>query len=141
MNTELKEGQFRQCYLLCGSQAYLRGQNRDKLEKYLLGDGDRMNVSFFKGPGLQIDQIIEQANALPFFADRRIIILENTGFLGKSKADISAMSERLAVWLPYIGPFGVMDLFCLAKTWRRELSDLGLLGCLNPEVCKSMPVI
>ena len=39
LNTELKEGQFRQCYLLCGSQAYLRGQNRDKLEKYLLGTG------------------------------------------------------------------------------------------------------
>ena len=100
LNTELKEGQFRQCYLLCGSQAYLRGQNRDKLEKYLLGDGDRMNVSAYKGAGLKIEQIIDQADTLPFFADRRVIILENTGFLGKSKPDISAMSDRLAAYLP-----------------------------------------
>ncbi len=99
LNTELKEGQFRQCYLLCGSQAYLRGQNRDKLEKYLLGDGDRMNVSAYKGADLKIEQIIDQADTLPFFADRRVIILENTGFLGKSKPDISAMSDRLAAYL------------------------------------------
>ena len=138
LNTELKEGQFRQCYLLCGSQAYLRGQNRDKLEKYLLGDGDRMNVSFFKGPGLQIDQIIEQANALPFFADRRIIILENTGFLGKSKADISAMSERLAVWLPKAPDttywiFNEEPVYKRKKLYRAIRSNGFVLPCENLE--------
>ena len=49
LNKELKEGTFRRAYLLCGEQAYLRLQNRDRLRAALLGDGDEMNVSVYTG--------------------------------------------------------------------------------------------
>ena len=38
LNEELAKGDYRRVYLLCGEQAYLRLQNRDKLVKALMGD-------------------------------------------------------------------------------------------------------
>ena len=99
LNRELKEGTFRTVYLLCGEQAYLRLQNRDRLRAALLGDGDQMNVSFYTGMEITAREIIDQAQTLPFFADRRVIILENSVFFSK-KASVE--SDALAAFIPEI---------------------------------------
>ena len=80
LNKELKEGSFRRVYLLCGEQAYLRLQNRDRLRAALLGDGDEMNVSVYTGMDVTAMEVIDEAQTLPFFADRRVILLENSVF-------------------------------------------------------------
>ena len=80
LNQELREGTFRRAYLLCGDQAYLRLQNRDRLRAALLGDGDEMNVSVYTGMDVTVREVIDQAQTLPFFADRRVILLENSVF-------------------------------------------------------------
>ncbi len=99
LNTELLEGKFRSSYLLCGEQAYLRLQNRDRLRKALLGDGDEMNVSVYSGMEVTAREVIDQAQTLPFFADRRVIILENSVFFSK-KASVE--SDALAAFIPQI---------------------------------------
>ena len=43
-NEAIKSGDLKRVYLLSGEQAYLRLQNRDKLVKALMGDGDTMNL-------------------------------------------------------------------------------------------------
>ena len=73
LNSELKEEKFRRVYLLCGDQDYLRVQNRDRLKKALLGDGDKMNLCVFTGADTDMTQVIDQADTLPFFADRMVI--------------------------------------------------------------------
>ena len=83
LNKELKEGSFRRVYLLCGEQAYLRLQNRDRLRAALLGDGDEMNVSVYTGMDVTAREVIDEAQTLPFFADRRVILLENSVFFSK----------------------------------------------------------
>ena len=85
LNKELKEGNFRRVYLVCGTQAYLRLQNRDRLRAALLGDGDEMNFSVYTGMDVTAREVIDQAQTLPFFADRRVILLENTVFFSKTK--------------------------------------------------------
>lgn len=99
LNKELKEGVFRRAYLLCGEQAYLRLQNRDRLHKALLGGGDEMNVSTYTGMDVTAREVIDQAMTLPFFADRRVIILETTVFFSKKA---SAESDALAAFIPGI---------------------------------------
>ena len=98
-NKELKEGAFRRVYLLCGEQAYLRIQNRDRLRAALLGDGDEMNVSVYSGMDVTAREVIDEAQTLPFFADRRVILLENSVFFSK-KASVE--SDALAAFIPDI---------------------------------------
>ena len=99
LNKELKEGVFRRVYLVCGDQAYLRLQNRDRLRTALLGDGDEMNVSVYTGMDVTAREVIDQAQTLPFFADRRVILLENSVFFSK-KASVE--SDALAEFIPEI---------------------------------------
>lgn len=79
LNEEIKTGEFRQVYLLLGEEAYLRNQYRDKLKKALLGDGDAMNFHYFEGKDVSPGEVIDLAETMPFLAERRVLVLENTG--------------------------------------------------------------
>lgn len=113
LNDQLKSGDLRRVYLLGGEQAYLRLQNRDKLVKALLGDGDAMNLSKFHGSGVSAREIIDMAQTLPFFADRRVIVLENTGLMnpksvtrssagGKTQGAVAEESDKIADFIQEI---------------------------------------
>lgn len=112
-NESIRSGDLRSVYLLCGEQAYLRLQNRDKLVKALMGDGDTMNLSRYTGSDVSARELIDMAQTLPFFADRRVIVLENTGLLhpksasksvtgSKTAASIAEEAEKIAGFIPEI---------------------------------------
>ena len=54
LNEDIKNGTFKQCYLIYGEEAYLRNQNRDKLVKALAGDVNSMNFNRYEGDKLGI---------------------------------------------------------------------------------------
>ncbi len=90
LNEELKSGQFKQVYLLYGEEGYLRRQYRDKLKEALLGGGDSMNYHYFEGKDIRPGEIIDLAETLPFLAQRRVIVIENSGLFkrgGEQLAD------------------------------------------------------
>lgn len=89
---DITTGQLKQIYLLYGEEAYLIRQYRDRLLKAMLGGGDQMNVNRYEGKGVSVPEIIDMAETLPFFADRRVIILENTELL---KSGGEKLSEYL----------------------------------------------
>lgn len=76
---DIKTGQFNHIYLLYGAEAYLRRQYKDKLKNAIVGD-DNMNYHYYEGKDISIGEVIDQAETLPFFAEKRLIILENSGF-------------------------------------------------------------
>ena len=78
INEDIKSGNLKPAYLLYGEEQYLIRQYRDKLEKAALGDGDTMNLNRFEGKGVNVPGIIDIAETMPFFADRRVVVLENT---------------------------------------------------------------
>ena len=78
---DLKSGQFNKVYLLYGEEAYLKKQYRDKLRNAMISPDDTMNYAYYEGKGVNPKEVIDLAETLPFFAERRLIILENTGFL------------------------------------------------------------
>lgn len=97
LNDQIAAGSYSRSYLIYGEQAYLRIQNRDKISRAILGDGEAsMNLSRFSGGDFDVNEVIELAQTLPFFADRRVIILENTALFKKSGQD----SDALAAYLP-----------------------------------------
>lgn len=79
INEDIKNNKFRRAYLLCGEERYLRRQYREKLKNALCGEGDTMNTHFFEGKGINLGEVIDLAETLPFFAERRVIFITDSG--------------------------------------------------------------
>ncbi|MDD2968899.1 MAG: DNA polymerase III subunit delta [Lachnospiraceae bacterium] len=77
--TDIQNKDYKQVYLLYGEEVYLKHQYRDKLKDALMDGADTMNYHFFEGKDVQIPSIIDLAETMPFFADRRVIVIENSG--------------------------------------------------------------
>lgn len=92
INEDIKSGNFRQMYLLYGEEAYLRKQYRDRLKKVMTAEGDTMNYSYLEGKDISVGAVIDLAETLPFFAERRVIAVENSGLFKHG-------GERLAEYL------------------------------------------
>ena len=86
LQEDLKTGNFKTAYLLYGEEAYLRQQYKDKLLKAFNPDGDTMNFSRYEGKGIEVREMIDLCETLPFFADHRVILVENSGFF-KNKCE------------------------------------------------------
>lgn len=84
LNEDLKTGQFKQIYLLYGEEGYLKKQYRDRFVKAMLPEGDTMNYAYYEGKGVNVREVIDLAETLPFFAGRRLIVFENTEFFKTS---------------------------------------------------------
>ncbi len=82
----IKKNEFKNVYLLYGEEAYLRHQYRDKLKGALCSEGDDMNISRFEGKGISGVEVADLAETLPFFADRRVIVIEESSWF-KNGAD------------------------------------------------------
>ena len=78
IDEDIKSGQFKRVYLLFGEEAYLKHQYKRKLKQALVASDDTMNFSSFEGKDTNPKAIIDLAETLPFFADRRLILIENS---------------------------------------------------------------
>lgn len=78
---DIKNGQFNNIYLLYGEEAYLRRQYRDNLKKALVAEDDTLNCTSYSGKDINVNEIVDIAGTMPFFAERRVIIIENSGWL------------------------------------------------------------
>ncbi len=76
---EIESGQLKQVYILYGEEAYLRNQYKNKLKDALLDGGDSMNLHYFEGKNISVEEVTDLAQTMPFLAQRRVIILENSG--------------------------------------------------------------
>lgn len=93
INSDIKQGNFKQAYLLYGEERYLKKQYTDKLRKALCNEGDDMNTHFFEGKNLPVGEIIDLAETLPFLAQRRVIFINDSGLF---KSGGEKMAEYLA---------------------------------------------
>lgn len=75
---DIKANSFKPVYLLYGTEDYLKKQFRDNLKKAITGDGDSINYSYFEGKAPDSKAVSEIASTMPFFADRRLVVIENS---------------------------------------------------------------
>lgn len=83
---DIKERQFQNIYLLYGEEDYLRKQYRDRLVRALIDSEDTMNYRYLEGKDISVEKLIDLAQTMPFLAERRVIVVENSGFF-KSAQD------------------------------------------------------
>ncbi len=92
INDDIKQGKLQQFYLLYGEERYLRRQYREKLQRALCDEGDTMNTHFYQGRNIDVGQIIDLAETVPFFAQRRVLFISDSGLFKSG-------GEKLAEYL------------------------------------------
>ncbi len=118
---DIKTGNFKRAYLLFGEEAYLRRQYEQNLVRALIPEGDTMNFSRYEGKGIEVREIIELCETMPFFADHRVILIENSGFF-KNKCD------ELADYMKEL-PEYVRMIFAESEVDKRSRMFKAVKGC------------
>ncbi len=98
INQHIKEQDYMSVYLLYGEEAYLRKQYRDKLRDAIVGE-DTMNYSYFEGGQCDLKEIQAIGDTLPFFSEKRLIVIENSGFLKSSNEPLADYIKALPDYL------------------------------------------
>lgn len=88
IDQDIKTGQFKHVYLLYGEEQYLIRQYRDRLKEAIAGD-DTMNLGVFSGSDISQKEIVDLAETLPFFAERRLILIEDSGLFKKGAEELA----------------------------------------------------
>ena len=128
LNSDVKNNTPEHVYVLYGEEAFLRRSYRNILRK-LITDGDDMNVAVFEGNGIDAAEVIDLSQTLPFFAERRLIVIENSGwFTGKDPGGILEALEKL--------PESTYIIFCEETvdrrlTFTKKVSGLACMAKLD----------
>ncbi len=97
MNTikkHLATNEYSNFYLLSGAEDYYISLYQKRLTNALAEPDDTMNYAIFEGSNTSIEEVTELAETLPFFAERRLLVLKNTGWFG-DKTDYASYFESL----------------------------------------------
>lgn len=99
LQEDIKNQDFKRVYLFFGEEDYLKQQYKSKMKRALCPEDDTMNFSLFQGKKTEPKEVIDLAETMPFFAERRVIFLEDTGFF---KNQCQYLPEYLASLPEYL---------------------------------------
>lgn len=93
----MKEG----CYLLTGDNDWSKIQYINKVKTEVLGNiNDMMNLVELYDKEITSDKVKDAVDTLPFFADKKLIILHQTGLFKPGKKDETERFEKIVAELP-----------------------------------------
>ena len=118
---DIKSGKFKQVYLLYGEEAYLKQQYKRNLVKALNPDDDTMNFARYEGKGIDIRELISLFDTMPFFADRRTVLLEDTGFFKNKCEELADYMKNLPDYLYLV--------FCESEVDKRSRMYKAVKAC------------
>lgn len=95
IDNDIKMGQLKNVYLLYGTEDYLKRQYRDKLKHALVEPDDTMNFSAYEGKDINPKELIDLSETLPFFKEKRMILVENSGFFKNSCDDLAEYMSQV----------------------------------------------
>ena len=95
LNEDIKTKQFKQMYLLYGEENYLKRRYKRNLTQALVTVGDTMNYAYYEGKKVAINDVMDLAETMPFFAERRLLVLENTGLFKSGGGDFAEYLTNL----------------------------------------------
>ena len=129
LNQDITEKSFTKIYLLYGDEPFLVGSYKKKLREAITG-GDTMNFNYFEGKNPDVKEIISLADTMPFFADRRLILVDGSGFFKSAQ-------EELAAYLPQM-PDTTCLVFAESEVDKRNrlykrVKELGYAAELNKQ--------
>ncbi|MCR5369901.1 MAG: DNA polymerase III subunit delta [Clostridium sp.] len=94
LDEDIKSGNIRTVYLLYGEEDYLKEVYKKRLRAAIAGD-DTMNVNTFAGRDIDVKEIINLSETMPFFAEKRLILVEDSGFFKKGQEDLASYIPKI----------------------------------------------
>lgn len=91
---DIKANQYKRVYLLYGEESYLKTQYKNKLINAICGD-DTMNYAYFEGKNIDLKEVFGIAETLPFFAELRLVVIENSGFIKSSNDELAEYIKHI----------------------------------------------
>lgn len=128
INSQIKSGDFSGLYLLGGEEEYLVKQYKEKLIDALTDTRESMNYSEFKGDSAREDEIISIASTMPFFADRRVILVEDSDFFKKGNEKMDAFFREIPDTTVLVFSEKNIDKRC--RTYK-EIAKLGTVAMFD----------
>ncbi len=83
----IADGTFKTLYLFTGNEPYLRKQFLGNLLSALGAEDGSMNFTSYSNSKPDVKSIIADADTMPFFADKRVILVEESGFFNSGEND------------------------------------------------------
>ncbi len=94
IQTDLKNNKISNIYLIYGEESYKRKILKDALTANIPYN-DSMNYAYYEGKDINFSDVYDNAVTLPFFADYRLVIVENSGlFKAKKKSQNSSDAKE-----------------------------------------------
>lgn len=123
----IKQNQFKQCYLLYGTEEYLKKLYKNKLKNGIIGEEDTMNFTYFEGKSIEVPKVIEVAETMPFFSERRLILIQNSG-LFKSQNDLADYVKQLPEYCYFLFVESEVDK---RNRLYKAVKDVGVIAEMN----------
>ena len=88
IKNDIKTGEYKKVYLLYGTEDYLKKLYCEKLKKAIVPEDDSMNLTVIQGDDFDLNEFTGICDTMPFFADRRLVIVNRCGkFKGSKKSE------------------------------------------------------
>lgn len=85
VSNSISKKEYKPLYLLYGEEAYLRNYYKNALKNALVTEGDNLNYSYYEGTSTDPDEVAGMILTMPFMAEKRVVIVENSGWLAPTK--------------------------------------------------------
>ena len=92
---DLKSENYKHVYLFTGEEIYLRNQYKKKLQDALISPEDTVNLNYYQGKGISVQELIDQGETMPFFSERRLLVVEDSGFFKSASLELAEYLENI----------------------------------------------
>lgn len=75
-DADIASGKFEKVYLIYGNEPYLVKMYKNRLKKAIIPEQESMNYAYYDSLPEKIDEVKAFADTMPFFGDRRLVILD-----------------------------------------------------------------
>ena len=95
LQADIKNKNFKNIYVLYGPQSYNRKRYVKALIDLFLPENDEINLTSFYGKKIDIREVHELSQTMPFLAEKRVIVLENTELFTKADEELVDLLETI----------------------------------------------
>ena len=95
LQADIKNKNYKNIYVLYGPQSYNRNRYVKALVDLLLPENDEINLTSFYGKKIDIKEVYEISQTMPFLAEKRVIVLENTELFTKADEELVDLLENV----------------------------------------------
>lgn len=94
LKMQIRTGTLKNMILLYGEERYLCKQYEGIVFSKFGGEKDGMNTHYYNSDNAVVGQIIDQAETMPFFADRRVMVFNDTGLFKSGGEQLAQYLEE-----------------------------------------------